>query len=42
MLVAELPAPVLVTRADALHDMVTQLVQEPVVAVDTESNSLHA
>ena len=42
MQVAELPAPVLVTRIDTLHDMLAQLVQEPVVAVDTESNSLHA
>ena len=42
MLVAELPAPVLITRAEALKDLVKRLVQEPVVAVDTESNSLHA
>jgi len=42
MLVAELPAPVLITRAEALKDLVKQLVQEPVVAVDTESNSLYA
>lgn len=42
MLVAELPAPVLITRAEALKDLVKRLVQEPVVAVDTESNSLYA
>lgn len=42
MLAAELPAPVLITRSEALKDLVKQLLQEPVVAVDTESNSLHA
>ena len=42
MLVAELPAPVLITRSGALQNMAERLVQEPVVAVDTESNSLHA
>jgi ribonuclease D len=42
MPVPEFPAPVLITRPEALRNMVSLLVQEPAVAVDTESNSLHA
>lgn len=37
-----LPDPVLVTRPAQLRQMADQLIQEPVVAVDTESNSLYA
>lgn len=37
-----LPPPTLVTRPDALHRMVEKLLRQPLVAVDTESNSLFA
>ena len=37
-----LPKPVLITRPDTLHQMVNQLAGEPILAVDTESNSLYA
>ena len=37
-----LPKPVLITRPDALTQMVNQLANEPILAVDTESNSLFA
>ena len=39
---SSLPKPVLVTRPDALSQMVNQLATEPILAVDTESNSLYA
>ena len=39
---APLPAPVLITRPVALQSLADLLLQEPAVAVDTESNSLHA
>lgn len=42
MSVEALPAPVLITRPAALKNLSSLLLQEPVVAVDTESNSLHA
>jgi ribonuclease D len=38
----DLPAPILITQPKALRELVDQLVQEPIVAVDTESNSLYA
>ena len=38
----ELPPPVLVADAASLRTLVAELQTEPVVAVDTESNSLHA
>lgn len=38
----KLPDPILVTRPAQLRQMVESLTQEPVVAVDTESNSLYA
>ncbi|MCU0485745.1 MAG: HRDC domain-containing protein [Anaerolineales bacterium] len=37
-----LPHPTLITRLPALAGMVERLLQEPIVAVDTESNSLFA
>ncbi|MBK5107470.1 MAG: hypothetical protein JJE12_05040, partial [Anaerolineales bacterium] len=37
-----LPKPVLISRPDALIQMVNQLANEPILAVDTESNSLYA
>lgn len=37
-----LSAPVLITRLPALSQMAERLLAEPIVAVDTESNSLHA
>jgi ribonuclease D len=42
VLTAALPPPVLVTRSDQLTDLLERLRREPVVAVDTESNSLYA
>lgn len=39
---ASLPPPSLVTRPEALHRMVEKLIRQPLVAVDTESNSLFA
>ena len=39
---ADLPAPQLITRADELRKLVGVLAREPIVAVDTESNSLYA
>jgi ribonuclease D len=41
MLFGNLPAPVLVTRPSALKQLVDTLSREPIVAVDTESNSLY-
>lgn len=38
----DLPPPKLITRPQALKELVEQLLQEPIVAVDTESNSLYA
>lgn len=38
----DLPAPTLITRPQALRELVDQVIQEPIVAVDTESNSLYA
>ena len=37
-----LPPPVLVNTTDMLADLVARLVNEPIIAVDTESNSLYA
>jgi ribonuclease D len=37
-----LPQPVLITRPEALNQLVDQLANEPILAVDTESNSLYA
>jgi ribonuclease D len=37
-----LPKPVLITRPDSLNQMANQLENEPILAVDTESNSLYA
>lgn len=37
-----LPKPVMITRAQALERMVNRLTSEPILAVDTESNSLYA
>jgi len=42
MSIADLPAPILITRAEALHRLANALLHEPSLAVDTESNSLHA
>jgi len=42
MSIADLPAPILITRAEALHRLANALLHEPILAVDTESNSLHA
>ena len=42
MYAVDLPAPILITQPTALRKLVDELVQEPVVAVDTESNSLYA
>jgi ribonuclease D len=39
---ASLPKPILITRPDALRQMVNKLSSEPILAVDTESNSLYA
>lgn len=38
----ELPPPTLVTEPHQLMLLIAQLVQQPMIAVDTESNSLHA
>ncbi len=38
----DLPTPLLVTKTDILQQVAKTLSQEPIVAVDTESNSLHA
>ncbi len=37
-----LPKPILITRPEALRRMVNRLSSEPILAVDTESNSLYA
>jgi len=37
-----LPKPIIITRPEALMKMANQLVSEPILAVDTESNSLYA
>lgn len=37
-----LPDPILITRQRALHRLAEALMHEPILAVDTESNSLHA
>ena len=37
-----LPKPVMITKPDALNRMVNQMANEPILAVDTESNSLYA
>lgn len=37
-----LPKPVFITKPDALNQMVNQMANEPLLAVDTESNSLYA
>jgi len=42
MPVEKLPDPILITRPPALHRLVRELLREPIVAVDTESNSLYA
>jgi ribonuclease D len=42
MSVPALADPVLITHPNALHQLVEVLSQEPIVAVDTESNSLYA
>jgi ribonuclease D len=39
---ASFPKPILITRPDALRQMVNKLSSEPILAVDTESNSLYA
>lgn len=39
---SKLPKPTLVTQPEQLHQMTERLRQEPIVAVDTESNSLYA
>ena len=39
---ASLPKPILITRPEALRRMVNRLSSEPILAVDTESNSLYA
>ena len=41
MVVGNLPAPILITRPSALKQLVNSLSGEPIVAVDTESNSLY-
>ena len=38
---ASLPKPIFITRPDALRQMVNLLSSEPILAVDTESNSLY-
>ena len=40
--ILSLPKPVLITKPDALIQMANQLANEPILAVDTESNSLFA
>jgi ribonuclease D len=37
-----LPDPIMITRTEALEQLVNQLASEPILAVDTESNSLYA
>lgn len=39
---AKLPPPTVITHAPDLHQLVERLAQEPLIAVDTESNSLYA
>jgi ribonuclease D len=38
----DLPTPILIRRPEALEELVAELAQEAVIAVDTESNSLYA
>jgi ribonuclease D len=40
--VKKLPKPILITRQEALKDLVELLNRQAIIAVDTESNSLHA
>ena len=40
--ISSLSKPVLITRPDALIQLANQLANEPILAVDTESNSLYA
>jgi ribonuclease D len=40
--VEKLPRPILITRQEALQNLANLLSLEPIIAVDTESNSLHA
>jgi ribonuclease D len=42
MNVARLSAPTLITHQGALKQLAETLAREPIIAVDTESNSLHA
>ncbi len=42
MIASQLTKPTLVTRPDELHTLAQSLAKEPIIAVDTESNSLHA
>ena len=42
MNVEKLPRPILITRQEALQNLADQLSLQPIIAVDTESNSLHA
>ena len=36
MSIANLPEPILITRAEALHRLANALLHEPILAVDTE------
>lgn len=38
----DLPAPTLITKPEQLNDLAARLAKEPIIAVDTESNSLYA
>ncbi|HEX6304218.1 MAG TPA: HRDC domain-containing protein [Anaerolineales bacterium] len=38
----DLPTPILIKHAKGLEELVAELAQEPIIAVDTESNSLYA
>jgi ribonuclease D len=40
--IPKLPDPVLISRAKPLHNLAERLEREPILAVDTESNSLYA
>ncbi|MCK5316193.1 MAG: hypothetical protein KAJ53_13760, partial [Anaerolineales bacterium] len=39
---ANLPAPIFIARPAALQRLANSLIEEPIIAVDTESNSLYA